>query len=130
MIAINGESKVNVSGESNGLTAWWLEDGKPVKDMSEATPTELDHYFTVSYWVRSLDVNVDSHVLLLDAGLFPAGDIVMMPAHATAPRLEHLRRSVVGETTQCRKCWSAGMTDNGHHRDSAQDVRDHQLTVT
>lgn len=27
---------------------------------------------------------------------------------------EHLRRSVIGEFTACRKCWSVGVTKNGH----------------
>ncbi len=60
----------------------WIEHGRPIDDMTGATPSFMDHYEAVTYWIASLDDRVPAHVPMQEAGLFPAGEFV--DAHPVA----------------------------------------------
>ena len=66
--------KVRITGDTFGLSVHWIENGKPIDDLTGATPSYLDHYEAVTYWIRSLDDRVPSHIPMQAAGLFRAGE--------------------------------------------------------
>ena len=75
-ILVDGEAKVRVTGDTFGLSVHWIEQGKPIDDLTGATPSYLDHYECARYWIASLDTRVPTHVAMQNAGLFPAGEFV------------------------------------------------------
>jgi hypothetical protein len=75
-ILVDGDVKVRITGETYGLSVHWLEAGRPIDDLTGCTPSYMDHYEAVRYWIESLDTRVPSHVAMQKAGLFPAGEFV------------------------------------------------------
>ena len=75
-IMVVGDVKVRVAGDTFGLSVHWIEHGKLIDDLTGCTPSYLDHYEAVTYWIRSLDDRVPAHVPMQAAGLFPAGEFV------------------------------------------------------
>ncbi len=81
-IMVAGDVKVRITGDTFGLSVHWIENGRPIDDLTGATPSYLDHYECVRYWIGSLDDRVPTHVPMQAAGLFPAGEFV--DAHVAA----------------------------------------------
>ena len=81
-IQLDGADTVRIVGDTFGLRVHWLENGRPIDDMTGCTPGDLDHYGAVAYWIGSLDTRVPAHIPMQDAGLFPAGEFV--DAHVAA----------------------------------------------
>jgi len=81
-VMVDGDVKVRIVGDTFGLSVHWLEGGRPIDDLTGCTPSYLDHYEAVTYWISSLDATIRTHVPMQDAGLFPAGEFV--DAHAAA----------------------------------------------
>ncbi len=75
-IMVAGEAKVRIVGDTSGLSVHWIENGRPIDDMTGATPSSLDHAEAVRYWIASLDTRVPAHVPMQAAGLFPAREFV------------------------------------------------------
>ncbi len=75
-IQIDGDDKVRVVGDTYGLSVHWIENGRPIDDLTGTTPSYLDHYEAVTYWIGSLDDCVPAHVPMQNAGIFPAGEFV------------------------------------------------------
>jgi hypothetical protein len=75
-ILVDGEPKIRITGDTFGLSVHWLEQGKPIDDLTGAMPSDLDHYGAVDYWIGSLDHRVPTHVPMQAAGLFPTGEFV------------------------------------------------------
>ena len=75
-IVVDGEPKIRITGDTYALSIYWLEDGRPIDDLTGATPSYLDHAECVRYWIESLDTRVPAHVAMQEAGLFPAGEFV------------------------------------------------------
>jgi len=75
-ILVDGDVKVRITGETYGLSVHWLEAGRPIDDLTGCTPSYMDHYEAVRYWIESLDTRVPSHVAMQKAGLFPAREFV------------------------------------------------------
>jgi len=75
-ILVDGRETIRITGDTSALSVWWLENGRPIDDMTGATPSCLDHYLTVDYWIRSLDDRVPAHVPMQAAGLFPVGEFI------------------------------------------------------
>lgn len=75
-IMIDGDVKVRIVGDTYGLSVHWLEGGRPIDDLTGCTPSYMDHYEAVRYWIASLDTRVPAHVAMQEAGLFPAGEFV------------------------------------------------------
>ncbi len=73
-ILVDGEPKIRIVGDTFGLSAHWLEQGKLIDDLTGAMPPMLDHYLAVDYWIRSLDDRVPTHVAMQNAGIFPTGE--------------------------------------------------------
>ena len=71
-ILVDGEPKIRIVGDTFGLSAHWIEQGKPIDDLTGAMPSDLDHYGAVDYWIGSLDTRVPAHVAMQNAGIFPA----------------------------------------------------------
>jgi len=68
--------KVRIVGDTFALSVHWIEQGRPIDDLTGATPSFLDHYGAVAYWIEALDTRVPAHVAMQEAGLFPAGEFV------------------------------------------------------
>jgi len=81
-IMVDGEAKVRITGDTFGLSVHWIEDGRPIDDLTGCTPATMDHHECVRYWIESLDTRVPSHIPMQAAGLFPAGEFV--DAHVAA----------------------------------------------
>ena len=81
-ILVAGDVKVRITGDTYGLSVHWIENGRPIDDLTGCTPSYMDHYEAVRYWIESLDTRVPAHVPMQDAGLFPAGEFV--DAHIAA----------------------------------------------
>ena len=81
-LLVDGEAKVRIVGDTCQLAVHWLENDRPIDDLTGCTPPMLDHYLAVDYWIRSLDTRVPAHVPMQEAGLFPAGEFV--DAHVAA----------------------------------------------
>ena len=75
-ILVDGEAKVRIVGDTCQLAVHWIENGRPIDDLTGCTPPMLDHYLTVDYWIRSLDDRVPAHVPMQAAGLFPVGEFI------------------------------------------------------
>jgi len=75
-ILVDGESKVRIVGDTCGLLVHWIENGRPIDDLTGCTPSYMDHYGAVAYWIEALDTRVPAHVAMQSAGLFPAGEFV------------------------------------------------------
>ena len=75
-ILVDGHVKVRIVGDTFGLNVHWLENDRPIDDLTGCTPSYMDHYEAVRYWIESLDTRVPVHVAMQDAGLFPAGEFV------------------------------------------------------
>ena len=75
-IQLDGEPKIRITGDTYALSIYWLENGRPIDDLTGCTPGDLDHYGAVAYWIGSLDDRVPAHIPMQDAGLFPAGEFV------------------------------------------------------
>jgi len=75
-ILVDGDVKVRIVGDTFGLSVHWLEGGRPIDDLTGCTPSYLDHYEAVRYWIESLDTRVPAHVAMQEAGLFGAGEFV------------------------------------------------------
>ena len=66
--------KVRIVGDTCGLSVHWLEGGRPIDDLTGCTPSYLDHYECVRYWIEALDHRANIEAVLQDAGLFRAGE--------------------------------------------------------
>ena len=75
-ILVDGDVKVRIVGDTYGLSVHWLKGGRPIDDLTGCTPSYLDHYEAVTYWIGSLDDRVPTHVPMQNAGIFPAGEFV------------------------------------------------------
>lgn len=75
-IAIDGVDKVRITGDTFALSVHWLEQNRPIDDLTGCTHPYLDHAGAVEYWIHSLDDRVPAHVPMQAAGLFPAGEFV------------------------------------------------------
>ncbi len=75
-ILVDGEVKIRIVGDTCQLAVHWIENGRPIDDLTGCTPSMLDHFLTVDYWIRSLDDRVPAHVPMQAAGLFRAGEFV------------------------------------------------------
>ncbi len=75
-LLVDGDVKVRIVGDTFGLSVHWIENGRPIDDLTGATPSYLDHYEAVRYWIESLDTRVPAHVAMQDAGIFPADEFV------------------------------------------------------
>ena len=75
-ILVDGAAKVRIVGDTFGLSVHWIEHGRPIDDLTGATPSSMDHAEAVRYWIDSLDTRVPAHVAMQEAGLFPAGEFV------------------------------------------------------
>ena len=75
-ILVDGDVKVRIVGNTFGLSVHWIENGRPIDDLTGCTPSYLDHYRAVAYWIEALDTRVPAHVPMQEAGLFPAGEFV------------------------------------------------------
>ena len=75
-ILVDGEIKVRLVGDTYGLHVHWIEGGRPIDNLTGCTPSYLDHYGAVAYWIAALDSRVPAHVAMQNAGLFPAGEFV------------------------------------------------------
>jgi len=75
-ILVDGVEKVRIVGDLHGLSVYWIEGGRVIDDMTGATPSYLDHYECVRFWIESLDTRVPAHIPMQDAGLFPADEFV------------------------------------------------------
>jgi len=73
---VDGDVKVRIVGDTFGLSVPWIEQGRPIDDLTGCTPSYLDHYECVRYWIESLDTRVPAHVPMQNAGLFNAGEFV------------------------------------------------------
>ncbi len=81
-IMVDGDVKVRIVGDSYGLSVHWIEQGRPIDDLTGCTPSYLDHAECVRYWIEALDTRVPAHVPMQNAGIFPAGEFV--DAHVAA----------------------------------------------
>ena len=81
-ILVDGDVKVRIVGDTFGLSVHWIEQGRPIDDLTGCTPSYMDHYGAVAYWIESLDTRVPAHVAMQNAGIFPAGEFV--DAHVAA----------------------------------------------
>ncbi len=61
-------------GDTCGLSVHWLEGGRPIDDLTGCTPSYLDYYKCVRYWIEALDHRANIEAVLQDAGLFRAGE--------------------------------------------------------
>ncbi|MEJ7900502.1 MAG: hypothetical protein WKF63_01575 [Thermomicrobiales bacterium] len=75
-ILVDGDVKVRITGDTFGLHVHWIEGGRPIDDLTGATPSYLDHAEAVRYWIEALDARVPAHVAMQECGLFPAGEFV------------------------------------------------------
>ncbi len=75
-ILVDGDVKVRIVGDTFGLSVHWIENGRPIDDLTGATPSFLDHYGAVAYWIEALDTRVPAHVAMQEAGLFSDGEFV------------------------------------------------------
>ncbi len=75
-IMVDGAAKVRIVGDTFGLSVHWLENDRPIDDLTGCTPSYLDHYECVRYWIGSLDDRVPAHVPMQNAGLFRAREFV------------------------------------------------------
>ncbi len=75
-IMVDGEPKVRITGDTFGLSVHWLEGGRPIDDLTGCTPSYMDHYECVRYWIEALDTRVPAHVAMQDAGIFSPGEFV------------------------------------------------------
>jgi len=75
-ILVDGDVKVRIVGDTFGLSVHWIENGRPIDDMTGCTPSYMDHYGAVAYWIAALDARVPAHVAMQEAGIFPAGEFV------------------------------------------------------
>ena len=81
-IMVDGEVKIRIVGDTCGLLVHWIENGRPIDDLTGCTPSYMDHYGAVAYWIEALDTRVPAHVAMQHAGIFPAGEFV--DAHVAA----------------------------------------------
>ncbi len=81
-IQLDGDDKVRIVGDTFGLSVHWLENDRPIDDLTGCTPSFMDHYEAVTFWIASFDDRVPAHVPMQEAGLFPAGEFV--DAHPVA----------------------------------------------
>ena len=75
-ILVDGEPKIRITGDTFDLAVHWLENDRPIDDLTGAMPSDLDHYGAVDYWIGSLDTRVPTHVPMQNAGIFPAREFV------------------------------------------------------
>ena len=75
-ILVDGDVKVRIEGDTFGLSVHWIENGRAIDDLTGCTPSYIDHYECVRYWIESLDTRVPAHVAMQNAGIFPAGEFV------------------------------------------------------
>ena len=75
-ILLDGEPKIRIVGDTFGLSVHWLEGGRPIDDLTGCTPSYLDHYEAVRYWIESLDTRVPAHVPMQEGGIFSVGEFV------------------------------------------------------
>jgi hypothetical protein len=53
-ILLDGEVKIRIVGDADGLTVHWIEDGRPIDDLVGCTPAFLSHGGVVEYWLQRL----------------------------------------------------------------------------
>ena len=75
-IQIDGDDKVRVTGDTFGLSVHWIEQDRPIDDLTGCTPPLLDHYEAVTYWIGSLDATVPAHVPMQEAGLHRGDEFI------------------------------------------------------
>lgn len=68
-IALDGEDVLRVCGDQFDVAVHWLEGGKPIDDLTSATPSGVSHRRAVEYWIRALAANNSANT---DALLFAA----------------------------------------------------------
>jgi len=85
---VDGDVKVRIVGDTFGLSVHWLEGGRSIDDLTGTTPSYMDLYEAVRYWIASLDHRVAAHVAMQNAGIFPAGQFVDADTAFTEERQE------------------------------------------
>ena len=75
-IQIDVDDKVQIVGDTFGLSVHWIEHGRPIDDLTGATPSSMDHAEAVRHWIEALDTRVPAHIPMQDAGIFPAGEFI------------------------------------------------------
>lgn len=56
-VMVDGDLKVRISGDTFGLSVHWIENGRPIDDMTGCTPGYFDHAEAVRYWIDALDTH-------------------------------------------------------------------------
>lgn len=70
-IMVDSDVKVRITGDTYGLSVFWIENGWPIDDLTGCTPSFLDHYGAVSYWIEALDTSQPAYVAMQAAELLP-----------------------------------------------------------
>jgi hypothetical protein len=53
-LMVDGQVKIRITGDASELSVHWIENGRPIDDLTGCTPAYLDHGGVVEYWLRSL----------------------------------------------------------------------------
>jgi hypothetical protein len=53
-LLVNGEVKLRIVGDADGLTIHRIENGRPIDDLTGCTPAFLSHGGVAEYWLRTL----------------------------------------------------------------------------
>jgi hypothetical protein len=53
-------------GATFGLSVHWIENGRSIDDLTGATPSSMDHYECVRYWIEALDHRANIEAVLSD----------------------------------------------------------------
>jgi hypothetical protein len=68
-LLINGEVKVRIVGDADGLTIHWIEGGRAIDDLTGCTPAFLSHGGVVEYWLQRLGAAAPVEALVQAAGV-------------------------------------------------------------
>jgi hypothetical protein len=68
-LLVDGDVKVRIIGDADGLTVHWIENGRPIDALTGCTPAFLRHGEVVEYWIRHLDARVNAAAVLRAAGI-------------------------------------------------------------
>jgi hypothetical protein len=68
-LLVDGEVKVRIVGDADGLTVHWIEGGRPIDDLTGCTPAFLSHGGVVEYWLCRLGAPAPVKALMQEAGV-------------------------------------------------------------
>jgi len=75
-IMIDGEVNVRIEGDTFGLSVHWIEQGRPIDNLTACTPVGLDHYGAVKHWIEALDHRAPAYIPMQAAGLFGPAEFI------------------------------------------------------